>query len=135
MKAVQDEKCGGHMVITKTQTSLQESHFWPSMLKNIKHYVQICFSCQSSMTNLHPLVVPPQPITPPASRWHTVLMDFVSSLPVTKAGFDAILTVTDILTDIVVLIKTKTSATAKDTAQLFAEHTFCKFGMPLVTIP
>ena len=61
-------------------------------------------------------------------------MDFVTSLPVTRAGFDAILTVTDILTDRVVLIKTKTSATAEDTAQLFAEHIFCKFGMPLVTI-
>ena len=32
------------------------------------------------------------------------------------------------------MIKTKTSATAEDTAQIFAEHIFCKFGMPLVTI-
>ena len=94
MKVALDEKCGGHMGITKTQTSLQESHFWLAMLKDIKNYVKTCRSCQSSKPNLHPLVVPPQPIIPPTSRWHTVSMDFVTSLPVTKAGFDAILTVT-----------------------------------------
>ena len=134
MKIAHDEKCGGHMGIAKTQSSLQKSHFWPAMWRDIKNYVKTCRSCQSSKPNLHPSVVPPQPIVPPTSRWHTISMDFVTSLPVTKAGFDAILTVTDILTDRVVLIKTKTSATAEDTAQLFAEHIFCKFGMPLVTI-
>ena len=40
-----------------------------------------------------------QPIVPPSTRWHTVAMDFVTSLPKTEAGFDAILTVADILTD------------------------------------
>ena len=134
MKTAHDGKCGGHMGIMKTQTLLQKSHFWPRMLQDIKKYVKSCRSCQSSKPNLHPMVVPPQPILPPTSRWHTVSMDFVTSLPLTKAGFDAILTVTDILTDRVVLIKTKTSATAEDTAQLFTEHVFCKFGMPMVTI-
>ena len=57
MKAAHDEKCGGHMGITKTQTCLQESHFWPLMLKDIKNYVKTCRSCQSSKTNLHPSVV------------------------------------------------------------------------------
>ena len=134
MKMAHDSKCGGHMGIAKTQRCLQKSHFWPSMWRDIKDYVKTCRSCQSSKPNLHPMIVPPQPITPPTSRFHTVSMDFVTSLPVTKAGFDAILTVTDILTDRVTLIKTKTTATAEDTAQLFAEHVFCKFGMPMVTI-
>ena len=104
------------MGIMKTQTSLQESHFWPSMLRDNKNYVRTCRSCQSSKPNLYPLVVPPQPIVPPTTRWHTVSMDFVTSLPLTQADFDAILTVTDVLTDRVVLIKTKTTATAEDTA-------------------
>ena len=61
-------------------------------------------------------------------------MDCITSLPKTEAGFDAILTVTDILTDRVTLIKTKTTATAEDTAQLNVERVFCKVGMPLITI-
>ena len=104
------------------------------MLRDIKQYVVSCRSCQSSKPNLHPAVVAPQPIVPPTTRWHTVAMDFITSLPKTAAGFDAILTVTDILTDRVTLIKTKTTATSEDTAQLFVEHVFCKVGMPLITI-
>ena len=100
MKIAHDGKCGGHMGIMKTQTFLQKSHFWPRMLQDIKKYVTTCRSCQSSKPNLHPIVVPPQPILPPTTRWHTASMYFVTSLPLTKAGFDAILTVTDILTDV-----------------------------------
>ena len=134
MRRGHDEFCGGHLGISKTQTLLEKSHFWPRMLRDIKQYVVSCRSCQSSKPNLHPAVVAPQPIVPPTTRWHTVAMDFITSLPKTAAGFDAILTVTDILTDRVTLIKTKTTATAEDTAQLFVEHVFCKVGMPLITI-
>ena len=134
MRRGHDEFCSGHLGISKTQTLLEKSYFWPRMLRDIKKYVVSCRSCQSSKPNLHPAVVAPQPIVPPTTRWHTVAMDFITSLPKTAAGFDAILTVTDILTDRVTLIKTKTTATAEDTAQLFVEHVFCKVGMPLITI-
>ena len=134
LRSGHDEFCGGHLGISKTQILLQNSHFWPRMLKDIKQYVVSCRSCQSNKPNLHPAVVAPQPIEPPSTRWHTVAMDFITSLPKTEAGFDAILTVTDILTDRVILIKTKTVATAEDTAQLFVDHVFCKVGMPMITI-
>ncbi len=134
MRMGHDEPSGGHLGVTKTQLSLQRTHFWPKMLQDIKSYVVSCRSCQSCKPNLHPAVVAPQPIIPPPTRGHTVAMDFITSLPKTLTGYDAILTVTDILTDRVTLIKTKTTATAEDTAQLFVEHVFCKVGMPLVTI-
>ena len=69
MKVAHEDKCGGHMGITKTQTCLQKSHLWPLMLKDIKNYVKTCHSCQSSKPNLHPVVAPPQPIMPPTERW------------------------------------------------------------------
>ena len=107
MRRGHDEFCGGHLGISKTQTLSEKSHFWPRMLRDIKQYVVSCQSCQSSKPNLHPAVVAPQSIVPPTTRWHTVAMDFITSLPKTAAGFDAILTVTDILTDRVTLIKTR----------------------------
>ena len=134
MRMAHDEVCGGNLGTSKTQILLQKSHFWRRMLKDIKEYVVSCRSCQSCKPNLHPAVVAPQPIEAPTTRWHTVSMDFITSLPKTEAGFDAILTVTDILTDRVILIKTKTTATAEDTAQIFIDNVFCKVGMPLVTI-
>jgi hypothetical protein len=60
-------------------------------------------------------------------------MDFIVQLPVTKAGFDAILVVVDRLTKQVHFIPTTTSATAPDVARTFFHHIFRLHGI-LTTI-
>ena len=81
--------------------------------------------------DLRPAVVAQQPLPIPAERWDTVsTVDWITGLPLTHAGFDSILTVTDATSGRVRLLKTHATATSKETAQLFLEHIFTQHGLP-----
>ncbi len=55
--------------------------------------------------------------------------DFISGLPVTKSGFDAIAVFVDRLTKYVHVVPTTTRCTAKMWTNLFAVHVFANHGM------
>jgi len=57
-------------------------------------------------------------------------MDFIVQLPVTKAGFDAIVVFVDTFSKMVHLAPTKTSATAPDTARIFFDQVIKLHGLP-----
>ena len=57
-------------------------------------------------------------------------MDFVTQLPETSKGYDALMVVVDRLTRMTVLIPTYTHVTAPEAARLFFEHVFTRYGMP-----
>jgi hypothetical protein len=57
-------------------------------------------------------------------------MDFITQLPRTKSGFDAIVVFVDTFSKMVHLIPSRTTATAPDTAQIFFDHVFKLHGLP-----
>jgi hypothetical protein len=57
-------------------------------------------------------------------------LDFVTGLPVSARGNDAILTVVDRLTKLVVLIETTTDCDSKEFAYLLTKHVISKHGVP-----
>ena len=57
-------------------------------------------------------------------------MDFITQLPKTKAGYDAIVVFIDTFTKMIHLVPTKTTATAPDMAQIFFDHVFKLHGLP-----
>ena len=57
-------------------------------------------------------------------------MDFITHLPVTEHGVDAVFTVVDRFSKLVRFIPCTTSLDAEATAKLFFDHWVCKFGMP-----
>ena len=57
-------------------------------------------------------------------------MDFVTGLPPTQRGDDAILTVVDRFSKHITLIPCRTDVDAPETARLFFENVICKFGIP-----
>ena len=56
-------------------------------------------------------------------------MDFITQLPDSN-GFDAILVVVDRFSKMGIFIKTHTTATAEDLANLFVEFVFSRHGLP-----
>jgi len=64
----------------------------------------------------------------------SVSTDFVTGLPKTKTGHDAILVFVDRLTKYVHIVPTTTKCTAKTWAELFIQHVFCNHGLPLEVI-
>src|SRR5207249_6732183 len=61
-------------------------------------------------------------------------MDFITQLPPTKKGYDAIFVVIDKLSKTIKAIPTKTTVTAPEVANLFFLHIFHHFGLPSTII-
>ena len=57
-------------------------------------------------------------------------MDYITHLPPTGTGHDAIFTVVDRFSKLVRFIPCKTTIDAEETAELFFNNWVCKFGMP-----
>ncbi|POM79725.1 Retrotransposon protein, Ty3-gypsy subclass, partial [Phytophthora palmivora] len=89
------------------------------MSKYIQRYVNTCELCQRNKARQ---TKPPgllQPLEIPEGRWIDISMDFMTALPRTEAGKDAIMVIVDRLTKRAKFIASKTSATAEETATLF----------------
>lgn len=126
----------GHPGVAKTLRAVQAMYWWPTWRKDVERFVLTCRNCQTNKASnqkpgglLQPLPVPEQP-------WDSVSMDFIVQLPVTDPrpgmakGYDAILVFVDRLSKMVHILPTYTTASAVDTAHLFAQAVFSKHGMP-----
>jgi hypothetical protein len=66
----------------------------------------------------------------PPDRWHTITMDWMTEMPVTEEGFDALLVVVDKLTKYVVLIPCRMTDGSTQVAHLLMERVFTIHGFP-----
>ena len=119
---------GGHFGLDKTYAALARRFFWPHMGVTAKKFIESCAVCQrhkgaarSAQGLLMPLEVPERP-------WSDVSMDFITGLPKTERGNDAILTVVDRLTKYTHVIPTTVSVTAQGVASMFFSNVFCYHG-------
>ena len=125
---------GGHVGALKCHSDIAQRFFWPRMRKSIVKFVHSCVACQANKPDSHPPVVARQPQQVPPHRWHTVAMDWITGLPVTKRGFDAILTVTDVVSGRARFLKAHSQDDAAASAQLFLDEIYCQHGLPEVII-
>ena len=70
------------------------------------------------------------PAAVPQGPWESVSMDFITQLPKTASGYDAILVVVDRLIKMARFVPTTTDVSAKEIAALFLREVFRMFGMP-----
>ena len=61
-------------------------------------------------------------------------MDFVTHLPRTRQGYDALLVIVDYVTKMMVLRLTHSTATAVDTARIFVDAVVRVHGLPRVIV-
>ncbi len=119
----------GHPGVQSMYYNMVRQYWWPTMYKDIKHYVLHCPKCQ-----LHkPLPYTSGTLTPlsiPKSRWESISMDLITDLPRTLAGHDSILTVVDRFSKMVHFIPTVKTCTASHVAQLLVTHVISKHGVP-----
>jgi hypothetical protein len=128
--AFHDREIAGHFGVRKTLKAVQRGFYWPKMDQDVQRYVSSCDSCQRNK----PLVGRPQGVHTPlpiASKpWESVSMDFVTALPCSKKGHDAVLVVVDRFTKMVKFIPTMKTVTAEGAARLFFDNVFRMMGMP-----
>ena len=125
-----DAPSAGHPGFDRTYSLVRQKFYWPHMDQTIKRYVETCDGCQrtksrttASQDVLHPLDVP-------KNIWESLSMDFITHLPVTKAGFDAIFVVVDRLSKMAHFIPAKTTDTAADSAMRFFASIYRLHGLP-----
>jgi hypothetical protein len=79
---------------------------WQGIATDVKSYCRTCPVCMAAKAgNQRPLGKLHQ-LDTPVEKWESVAMDFITGLPTTQLGHDAIMTVTDRLTKMVRVIPT-----------------------------
>ena len=115
----------------KRTAEIIRRHFtWPGMLGEVRRFIKSCNSCQRNKPDapgqkglLQPLPIPDKP-------FDSLSFDFITCLPPTNEGHNALLVVVDRLTKMCRLIPCDFHCTAQDVAQLLLTHVFSIFGVP-----
>jgi len=100
------------------------------MHRDCAAYIATCPGCQVYKNFPGKPAGQMQPITVPPYRWHTVTTDYVTGLPETDNGHDAIAVFVDKLTKYVYLMPCKTTSNGEDWADLFMASVYVNEGMP-----
>lgn len=114
-----DSALAGHLGQDKTYACLQRNYWWPSMRRDVRDYISTCPCCQINKGRNRRSYGLLQPLPIPERQWESTSMDFITHLPATTDGYDAIMTVVDRLTKMVHVVPTRTTATAPDIAELY----------------
>jgi hypothetical protein len=120
----------GHFGVQRTIDQIGRHYWWPTMKKDVEHFIQHCHECQTNKSTNQKPYGQLQPLEMPDKRWDTVTMDFVTDLPKSSGKFDSILVMVDKLTKMVHLAPTTKKCTARQAAVLFIQHWYQFHGIP-----
>ncbi len=122
---------GFHRSYDRIASSVYMRH----LSKHLRAYIEHCPECELNQTKRHKPYGSMVPIDRPGIPFHTIAMDFIVALPLTLAGLDCLLTVTDKFSKRVLLIPGKSTYSAVEWADvLLANLTQHGWGVPVATI-
>jgi hypothetical protein len=125
-----DAPSAGHLGHRKTYERVAALFEWPRMQQDVHNYCKTCPVCMAAKAGTQKPAGLLQPLSVPERKWQSVGMDFIVRLPMTAAGHDALMVVTDRLTKLVRCIPTATTVTAPEVAQLFVDNVVRLYGVP-----
>ncbi|KAE8237661.1 hypothetical protein A4X06_0g9163 [Tilletia controversa] len=121
----------GHPSSRQTIDALQETFAFPDLAKRVNQHVRTCFECQTNKSRHHHPYGQLQPIFSPAEVFHTLGIDFVVSLaPSAEGHFDAITVMSDKFSKFALFWPSKTTDSARQTAERFLTHAYPWTGLP-----
>ncbi|GJP40450.1 hypothetical protein CLOM_g132 [Closterium sp. NIES-68] len=124
----------GHFSSNKTLTGIAKHYYWPHMADDVQKFVTSCDTCQRMKSSKQKKAGLLQPLPVPEQPWQVVSLDFITGLPPTSSGHDAILVVIDKFSKMGHFIPTHTTARTEETAQLFVRHIISQHGIPTTLI-
>ncbi|CAI7760631.1 unnamed protein product [Closterium sp. NIES-53] len=134
LKEFHDVLYTGHFGSNKTLAGIAKVYYWPHMANDVQKFVTSCDTCQRMKSSKQKKAGLLQPLPVPKQPWQVVSLDFITSLPPTNAGHDAILVVIDKFSKMGHFIPTHTTARTEETAQLFLKHIISQHGIPKTLI-
>ena len=124
----------GHFGVTKTLKSITTRFYWPNVEREVRDYVRNCSSCQLRTTHPSKPAGLLQPLDVPPYAWHTVTTDYITGLPCTPKGNNAIAVFVDKLTKYVCELPCTDKSDAVDWANMYVEHVVQHEGLSNVII-
>lgn len=83
---------------TKMYQDLKRQFWWSGMKKDVAGFVSRCLTCQQVKAEHKRPAGLLQPLPVPEWKWEYITMDFVTGLPRTRQGYDAVWVIVDRLT-------------------------------------
>lgn len=119
----------GHLGPEKTFSAACKHVYWPNMFRN---FVRVLYSCRDCQTKKQekPDAGRLQLLTVLSQCWDVVCIDFLTELPKKTRGNDMIIVIVDKLSKRGILSAHRTSATAKEIANVLMELIFAKHNVP-----
>lgn len=130
LSRLHDSASAGHGGVSKTIELVGRSFWWPTWRKYVKEYVLKCLCCQKNKSSTQSPAGLLQPLPIPDHAWGSVSMDFITQLPKTKSGKDAIVVFVDRLTKMTHFAAVKTDFTAEQVADVFFARIISQHGFP-----
>ena len=119
-----------HTGIRKTFQSIPNRYYIPQASKLIRDFINKCGPCQTSKPSHEKKPGKLQPVQSPPVPGHTISIDFVTGLPESKDGKNALLTITCKFSKAIILISCRDTTSVHDVACLYFERAYCTFGLP-----
>lgn len=130
LQEAHDANYAGHPGGQRTWKLLSRQFWWPKMQTEIAAYVKTCPKCQVNKCRNQKKNGLLMPLEIPKRAWDEFSMDFITRLPTTRSGWDAILVVVDRLTKMTHFIPCKTACSGEVVAQLLWDHVIRYHGLP-----
>jgi hypothetical protein len=127
-----DSTTAGHPSTTRTKLAIEKDFWWPTLLQDIKTYVQGCATCQSTKPRTNHPKPPYHPIPPKHSQtlFGTIMLDFITKLPTSEEN-DMILTITNHdCSKATLFFACKETITAEEVAELYTKQVFPHYRIP-----
>jgi len=123
---------GGHSGIAKTAAAVGSRYYWPKLTDSIAEWIAGCDVCHRiKHKNARPYGLL-QPLPIPLEQAERVNIDFVTKLPTSEAGHDAVTTIVDPLTKRAPWIPVKEAdLTAEKFATAFIDSYVRSRGLPV----
>jgi hypothetical protein len=116
---------------TKMYKDLRRNFWWNNMKRDISNYVSRCLTCQLVKAERIRKGGLLQPLKIPEWKWENISMDFVTDLPKTQRGNDAIWVVVDRLTKSAHFLPIKITDTIDVLSKLYLKEIVRLHGVPV----
>jgi hypothetical protein len=130
LKEARDSDYSIHLGSTKMYQDLKRKYWWYGLKRDVAALVAMCDVCQRVKAEhqrparlLHPLKIPEW-------KWEEIGMDFITGLPRTQKGYDAIWVIMDRLTKVAHFIPVKTTYKGSQLAELYMARIVCLHVVP-----
>lgn len=123
-----------HPGSTKMYRDLKREYWWPNMKKEIAEFVSKCHTCQRVKIEHQVPGGTVQPLEIPVWKWEHITMDFVTSLPRSRKGNDAIWVIVDRLTKTAHFLPIRMTMSMEVMAKLYVEEIVRLHGVPVTIV-